>query len=81
MKNKYFVMFDYLEMVKKSWTYERMTKAEKEKLQDLFNGERIKDTIKGTYNQRWETLNAIYYAFLIGIGYNNADWRSGKDEK
>lgn len=79
MKNKYFVIFDFFEMIKQSWTYERMTKEEKEKLTDLLNSNRIKEAVKGTYNRRWETLNAIYYAFLIGLGYDCADWRGNNE--
>ena len=62
-------------MIKKSWTYDRMTKEEKEKVQEILTSGRIKEDIKGTYKQRWQALNAIYYAFLIGIGYDNFDWR------
>ena len=79
MKNKDFVFVDYLEMIKKSWTYDRMTKEEREKIQEILTSGRIKEDIKGTYQQRWQALNALYYAFLIGIGYDNADWRGDNE--
>ena len=79
-KNKDNVFTDYLEMIKKSWTYARMTKEEREKIQEILTSGKIKEDIKGTYQQRWQALNALYYAFLIGIGYNNFDWRGGKNE-
>ena len=79
MKNKNNVFIDYLEMIRNSWTYDRMTQEEKEKIKELLTSGRIKEDIKGTYQQRWQALNALYYAFLIGIGYNNFDWRGGND--
>lgn len=79
MKNKNNVFVDYLEMIKKAWTYDRMTQEEKEKIKELLTSERIKEDIKGTYKQRYDALNAVYYAFLIGIGYDNFDWRGGKN--
>ena len=78
-KNKDNVFTDYLEMIKKSWTYARMTKEEREKIQEILTSGRIKEDIKGTYQQRWQALNALYYAFLIGIGYDNADWRGDNE--
>ena len=79
-KNKDFVFTDYLEMIKNSWTYARMTKEEKEKIQEILTNGRIKEDIKGTYKQKYRALNAVYHAFLIGIGYNNEpDWRGEND--
>lgn len=79
-KNKDFVFTDYLEMIRKSWTYDRMTQEEKEKIHCILLDYRTTDNIKGTYQQRWQALNALYRAFLIGIGYDNFDWRGGKNE-
>lgn len=79
MKNKDFVFTDYLEMIKKSWTYARMTKEEREKIQEILTSGRIKEDIKGTYQQRRQALNSLYYAFLIGIGYDNTDWRGDNE--
>ena len=79
MKNKNNVFIDYLEMIKKSWTYDRMTQEEKEKIQEILTSGRIKEDIKGTYKQRYDALSTVYYAFLIGIGYDNFDWRGGND--
>ena len=78
-KNKDFVFTDYLKMIKNSWTYARMTQEEKEKIEELLTSGRIKEDIKGTYKQRYNALNGVYYAFLIGIGYDNFDWRGEKN--
>lgn len=79
-KNKDNVFTDYLEMIKKSWTYDRMTQEEKDKIHYILLDYRTTENIKGTYQQRWQALNALYHAFLIGIGYDNFDWRGGKNE-
>ena len=75
MKNKEFVFTDFLEMIQKSWTYERMTEEEKGAISCIILDYRTTENIKGTYNQRWKTLNVIYSTYLRGIGYNGADWR------
>ena len=81
MKNKDDVFIDFLDMIKNSWTYARMTQEEKEKIQEILTSGRIKEDIKGTYKQRYNALNAVYYAFLIGIGYDNFNWRGGENEQ
>lgn len=76
MKEKEKAPQDFYNMIIKSWTYERFTKEEKEKFYDLLFSGRIKNALKGNYYQRWEYLNNIYYSFLIGIGYDNFNWRN-----
>lgn len=68
------VLNQWYDMIKKSWTYEKMTKEEKETLNDLIFSNRTKNCLKGTYNQRWNILQAIYYAYLLGLGYTPT-WR------
>lgn len=75
MNNKENALNNYINMVKNSWTYEKLTKEEKTKLCELFNSSRIIDILKGTYKQRWEILNTIYYGFLVGVGYSPINWR------
>lgn len=69
---------NYIEMIKNSWTYEKMTKEEQTRLLDLLNHPRVVDSLKGTFIQRWASLQAIYYAFLIGLGYAPINWREGE---
>ena len=65
----------FAEMIGQSWTYEKMTKEEKEKLRDLIYSDRVIETQKGTYKQRWCILQAIYYAYLMGLDYKPIGWR------
>ena len=64
------------EMIKNSWTYNKMTIEEKSKWNNILYSEYpTRDCLKGNYNQRWKVLNALYRAYLIGIGYTDFNWR------
>ncbi len=65
---------DFIQMIRHSWTYQRMTEPEKAACEKALTSAPAQD-IQGTYRQRWSAYNAIYHAFLIGIGYNGALWR------
>lgn len=68
-------LYNYITMTEKSWTFEKMTKEEQKRLYKVFNDIRTSNALKGTYHQRWEILQAIYHAYLIGIGYTDFNWR------
>lgn len=77
MKNtieKEYAVADFITMIYKSWTYERLTDAEKEKLDQAFDFV-SRGCIEGTYKARWNTMQAAYTAFLTAIGYNGPSWR------
>lgn len=65
----------FVEMIKNSWTYDKMTEKEKEKLINLLYDNRVIDALKGNFDNRYKILNAIYGAYLSGIGYNGFNWR------
>lgn len=69
------VFKDHYEMIKNSWTYAKLTNEEKERLNLLVYDNCVRKSIKGTYNQRYEMLNILYRAFLLGVGYNDGNWR------
>ena len=70
---------DFITMIQKSWTYEKLTNTEKEFLNKTFNCKLIQKNIKGTYQQRWETLQGIYEAFLYGAGCTGFKWRETEE--
>ena len=78
MKNKKYAQADWTDMIIKSWTWARLTNAEKNKFGDELAKEITQKVISGTYRQRWEILNALYSMFLEGCGYNGIDWRENK---
>ena len=73
---------DFLEMIKKSWTWERLNQKERKQFMDAFDtivyswgNSKYDKAIKGTYKDRWHILNAMYHMFLAGVGYDNNDPR------
>lgn len=76
-KTKENALTDYIEMVRRSWTYGKMTDDEKNRCINVLTDVRALN-IQGTYNQRWNALQAVYNAYLVGIGYNSFNWREDK---
>lgn len=71
---------EFFDMIRQSWTYARLTDTEKEKLKDWLFSERMKDCLRGTFRQRWETLQVIYHTFLLALEYNPTNWREENEE-
>lgn len=69
------ILNDFDKMIEKSWTYAKMTQQEKDKWYEILTSNRTKECIKGTYKQKWTILNAIYGAYLFGLGYTDFNWR------
>jgi hypothetical protein len=79
VKDKEYVLSDFLKMIITSWTYDKMTKSEKDRLNEMLTPSRVSDILKGTYQARWEILNGLYYAYLMGLGYTPIGWREEKE--
>ena len=62
---------EFYESLTQSWTWKRLTEEEKKK----FNNMNVLNRLKGTNNQRIDSLNLIYHAFLLGLGYDSPNWR------
>lgn len=75
MKNKELVVHDFRRMIEKSWTYERMTEKEQDNWNDVLNNCRTLTCLKGNYSTRWNILQALYYSYLVGLGYTDFNWR------
>lgn len=68
--NKENIFKDFKQLIEPSRTRERLTYDEKTYFLDFLNNSQMaKDAIKGTIKQRQIILNALYYAFLAGCGY------------
>lgn len=65
---------DFIQMTRHSWTYQRMTEQEKAACDQALTSAPTQD-ISGTYKQRWSAYNAVYHAFLLGLGYTGPAWR------
>lgn len=69
---------DYFQnVIKKSWTWDRLTEEERRRFinMDVF------DRIKGNDKTRIEWLNTIYNAFLSALGYKSVGWRETEDDE
>lgn len=80
MKNKETAKQDFVKMIKNSWTYNRMTQEEKDACLSCFTTMKVEKAMKGTYENRWSVLHALYEAYLKGIGYNGWNWRESNDD-
>lgn len=79
-KNKEDAVLDFIEMVKSSWTWQRLTEQEKKRFEKSVIWSLNQNIIVGTHKQRYRTLNALYHTFLEGVGYTGWDWRDKKDQ-
>lgn len=64
-------------IIKRSWTWERLTEEERQRFTDMD----VFDKIKGNDKTRIEWLNTIYSAYLTALGYKPFGWRETEEEK
>lgn len=76
-KDKELARNEWFEMIKKSWTWNKLTAEEKDKFMELIMNieSRIDNPIKGDYHNRWNVLQVVYEGFLDGCGYCGMNWR------
>jgi hypothetical protein len=78
MKDKNLAKQDYLEMIKKSWTWAKLTEQEREKFSELLEHPCSAVVIRGNYDQRWEACEALYHTYLEGLEYDPLEWRESQ---
>ena len=66
---------DFFDVIKRSWTYDRMTEDEKIRFSRVLNSAPVRDAVTGSYDHRRKVLQAVYESFLLAIGYNGFNWR------
>ena len=69
----------FVNTIKNSWTFKKLTEQEKQNLQEVFFSVRTENAVKGSFKQRVEILNAIYFSFLKALNYEPIDWREEKE--
>lgn len=65
------VVSHYFDMIVHSWTWDRMTLDERNRFVDSFDP----SMITGGESTRYRSMQAIYAAFLAGLGYDGPGWR------
>ena len=72
------VVENYLQnVIKKSWTWEKLTEEEKQRFINM----KVFDRIKGNDETRIEWLNTIYQAYLTALMYKPIGWREESEIK
>lgn len=76
-RNKENAVNDWMEMIRKSWTYELFSEDEKNAFQEVIETLTSKsiNAIKGSYKDRWTMMHCLYKAFLAGAGYPNGKFK------
>lgn len=70
-KNKDNALNDFINMIVKSWTYDRLTEKERERCMEALR----ETTLKGNWNCRCEILHSVYNAFLLALDCKSIGWR------
>lgn len=78
-KDKMQAATDFKKMIFNSWTYDKMTRDERERLALALDSVQAHE-IKGDYNARRAALDLAYNSFLLGLGYNGFNWREKHPE-
>ena len=60
---------DYYDVVKNSWTWERLTEEERKNFMLRLSEFDCSGYIKGSYDYRWEQCKMLYSMFLTALGY------------
>ena len=75
---------DFMAMIRKSWTWDRLTDEERTRFENLI-GEitfpHFDGRIRGNYISRWNQLQNVYNAFLTALDYAPIGWREPETEE
>lgn len=76
-KEKVVILAQYRSMIIESWTFQRLTEEEKERLMIFLSPEnpQIREALKGRRGHCWDILQAVYSSFLQALGYKPIGWR------
>ncbi len=79
--NKDNAVHGFMEMIRKSWTWARLTDDERKRFEDMMIGNTgmAHTCIKGGLRCRWEICNGLYEAFLAALDYKPFGWREEKE--
>jgi len=70
----------FINNIKKSWTYAKLTEKEKERLEKVFISTITEHSIKGSFGDRYIVLQAIYNSFLMALDYEPIGWREEDED-
>ena len=77
VKDKNDAYMDFLAMIRKSWTFAKLTDKEQQKfIEVMFD---YSDCVSGTYKQRYKAYQAMYESFLTALDYKAIGWRENNN--
>ena len=76
MKHSDVVENYFQRVIKKSWTWQKLTNEERNRFINM----NVFDRIKGNDETRIEWMNTIYTAFLSALGYQPDGWREDTED-
>ena len=76
MNNKENAIDNYIDIIRKSWTWAKLTEQEQNSFIDTVRSIIVRGDIKGTYKQRSLYMSNLYTMFLMGVGYDSPNWRN-----
>lgn len=79
-KTKDTALLKFIAMTAQSWTFERLTKAERGRCLDALAETAERGQLFGNFSQRWNILQAVYGAFLAALDYSPIGWREPAEE-
>ena len=68
-------LIDYKHMIRKSWAYARLTQKEKENWENMLESIQTRNALKGSWQNRWDILQALYTSYLSALDYKPIGWR------
>lgn len=77
-KTKESALSDWMEMIRHSWTWERLTEEERKRFCSLLSHPGCFH-LRGSYMQRWDYLQDVYFAFLTALEYKPIGWRETEE--
>lgn len=74
-KNKEAAVNEYIEMIKGSWTWDRLSTYERDAFLKSIQWATEQGAMIGNYKQRWMICEAMYEAFLNALCFAPTGWR------
>lgn len=71
-------------MIIESWTFERLTKEEQDRLLNKIfttNNTQLEKALKGTRSHCWDILHSMYTSYLVALDYKPSGWREEKESE
>ena len=79
-KTKENAFVHFCAMICRSWTFDHMTHEEKTRCISALRWTANQNALRGNFSARWIILQAVYNAFLSGLGYDGPKWREANEE-